>query len=152
MFATHFKKITIISFSLFIMSVNATPLDDLLEQVKKSNNVETSIDTEALIQFKSDLKNQQLNLKKQRDRNKKLQQRMTRSQDNIALNNKKISEQQKLANTEKADLDKVFDEFKRASQDLRGQLKKSPISATLTGRSTQLSPYSEADFEPDLLQ
>ena len=92
MLTTHFKKITVISFSLFIMSANATPLDDLLEQVKKSNNVETSIDTEALIQFKNDLKNQQTNLKKQRDRNKALQQKMTRSQDNIALNNKKISE------------------------------------------------------------
>jgi len=150
MLMTHFKKITAISFSLLIMSVNAAPLDDLLEQVKKSNNVETSIDTKALTQFKNDLKNQQANLKKQRDRNKALQQKMLKLQNDIAINNKEIATQQKLANTEKADLDKVFDEFKRASQDLRGQLKKSPLSASLAGRSAQLSPYSEASFEPDL--
>ncbi|TEW52291.1 MotA/TolQ/ExbB proton channel family protein [Psychromonas algicola] len=150
MLMTHCKKITAISLSLLFLSANATPLDDLLEQVKKSNNIETNIDTKALTEFKNDLKTQQANLKKQRDRNKALQQKMTRSQDNIAINNKKIATQQQVANTEKADLDKVFDEFKRASQDLSGQLKKSPISASLTGRSARLSPYSEADFEPDL--
>ena len=145
-----FKKLSVISFCFFFTTVNSAPLDDLLEQVKKSNNVETNIDTEALLKFKNDLANQQQNLRKQRERNQALQKKITISQDNIALNNKKILAQQKLANTEKADLDKVFNEFKRASQDLSGQLKNSPISAALTGRSAQLSPYSEADFEPDL--
>lgn len=150
MLKINFKKTIIISVYLFMNVVNAAPLDDLLEQVKKSNHVERSIDTEALIQFRNDLKNQQLNLNKQRIRNKLLQQKIKKSQDNIAINNKKISIQQKLVNTEKADLDKVFEEFKRASQDLSGQLKKSPISASLIGRSAQLSPYSEATFEPNL--
>lgn len=147
---TLFKKLTIISFSFLVITANASPLDDLLKQVQESNSLETNIDTKALIQFKTDLTNQQKNLKQQRDRNKRLQLKMEQSQKNITLNNKKILTQQKLANAEKVDLDKVFNEFKRASQDLSGQLKKSPISVSLSGRSTQLSPYSESNFEPDL--
>jgi len=145
-----FKNLTIMGLFLFTATANTAPLDDLLNQVKRSNNEETNIDMDALTRFKNDLKNQQSNLRKQRERNKVLQERMTTSQENIIQNNKKILAQQTRVNAEKADLDKVFDEFKRASQDLRGQLKSSPISATLVGRSAQLSPYSEANFDPDL--
>ena len=132
------------------MTIQASPLDDLLKQVKQSNQQETNIDNEALIRFQNNLATQQTNLKQQRARNKTLQQKMQASQDNITKNNKKILAKQKLANTEKADLDKVFAAFKRASQDLRGELKNSAISASLPGRSTQLSPFSESSFEPNL--
>ncbi|KXO07410.1 MotA/TolQ/ExbB proton channel family protein [Moritella sp. JT01] len=141
----------IIATSLLMFNVNATPLDDLLKQVKQSNVAETKIDNEALTRFKSNLATQKANLAKQATRNQALQQKMTQLQNTIAGNNKLILAKQKLANSEKSDLDKVFSEFRRASQDLRGQLNKSPLSATLPGRATQLSPYSEANYEPDLV-
>lgn len=137
-------------FSFFSALLAATPLDNLLQQVQQSNRVETSIDNAALSRFKNNLATQQRNLQLQQQRNKALQLQMSQLQDKIAKNNLKIRAQRKLANTEKADLDQVFSEFQRASQDLRGQLKKSAISANRPGRATQLSPYSEADFEPDL--
>ena len=144
------KTLTILTLCLFVSTSNATPLDDILQQVKKSNAQETGIDNKALNQFINNLQTQKTNLTKQRQRNKALQQKMAISQEKITLNQKKILNKEKLANSEKADLDKVFAEFKRASQDLRGQLKNSAISARLSGRSSQLSPYSEANFSPNL--
>jgi biopolymer transport protein ExbB len=136
--------------SFFAASLAATPLDDLLQQVQQSNRVETSIDNAALSRFKNNLATQQHNLQLQLQRNNALQLQMSQLQAKIAKNNLKIRAQRKLANTGKADLEQVFSEFQRASQDLRGQLKKSAISANRPGRATQLSPYSEANFEPDL--
>jgi biopolymer transport protein ExbB len=144
-------KISVMLFScLSIVTANATVLDDLLKQVQQSNAQETDVDNQALIRFKNNLATQKANLQLQRDRHKSLQARMKRSQDNITANTATILSKQKLANNEKSDLDKVFTEFKRSSQDLRGQLKKSPLSAQLPGRSSALSPFSENDFEPDL--
>ncbi|CAM3001978.1 MotA/TolQ/ExbB proton channel family protein [Moritella viscosa] len=147
---TYFNAL-LITTSLLMFNVNATPLDDLLKQVKQSNVAETKIDNEALTRFKSNLATQEANLAKQAKRNQTLQQQMTQLQNTIAGNNKLILAKQKLANSEKSDLDNVFSEFRRASQDLRGQLNKSPLSAILSGRSIQLSPYSEANFEPNLV-
>jgi len=148
--STRFNALIIIATSLLMFNANATPLDDLLQQVKQSNVAETKIDNAALSRFKANLATQKSNLAKQAQRNQALQQKMTQLQDSIAANNKQILAKQKLANSEKSDLDKVFSEFRGASQDLRGQLNKSPLSATLSGRATQLSPYSEASYEPDL--
>jgi len=144
------KNIALLTACGLAFSAQASPLDDLLKQVKESNQQETNIDNAALLRFQQNLATQQANLKKQRALNKALQQKMVTSQENITNNNKAILAKQKRANAEKADLDKVFDAFKRASQDLRGELKSSPISATLPGRSTLLSPYTESNFEPNL--
>jgi len=150
-FALRFSAYIMLVMSLLMFDVYATPLDELLKQVKQSNVAETNIDSEALTRFKNNFATQQANLAKQTKRNQALQLQMTQLQDKIAANNKRILAKQKLANSEKSDLDKVFSEFRRASQDLRGQLKKSPLSATLSGRSAQLAPYSEAAFEPDIV-
>jgi len=139
-----------LAISLLIFNVQATPLDELLKQVKQSNVAETKIDNDALTRFKANFATQKANLAQQAKRNQALQQKMAQLQKTIADNNKRILAKQKLANSEKSDLDKVFSEFRGASQDLRGQLNKSPLSATLSGRSIQLSPYSEANYEPDL--
>jgi len=149
-FSLRFSAYIILVFSLLMLDVYGTPLDELLQQVKQSNVAETKIDNAALTRFKADLATQKANLAKQAKRNQALQQKMTKLQGTIAANNKLILAKRKLASSEKSDLDKVFSEFRRASQDLRGQLNKSPLSATLPGRSVQLSPYSEANFEPDL--
>ncbi|MDX2319434.1 MAG: MotA/TolQ/ExbB proton channel family protein [Moritella sp.] len=150
MLAMRVNALIIIATSLLTFNANATPLDDLLKQVKQSNVAETQIDNEALSRFKANLTTQKVNLAAQSQRNQALQQKMTLLQGAIAANNKLILAKQKLANSEKSDLDKVFSEFRGASQDLRGQLNKSPLSATLSGRAIQLSPYSEANYEPDL--
>ncbi|NQZ50855.1 MAG: MotA/TolQ/ExbB proton channel family protein, partial [Moritella sp.] len=144
------NAVIIIATSLLMFNANATPLDELLKQVKQSNVAETKIDNAALSRFKTNLASQKANLAKQTQRNQALQQKMTQLQDSIAANNKLILAKKKLANSEKFDLDKVFSEFRGASQDLRGQLNKSALSATLSGRATQLSPYSETNYEPDL--
>ena len=144
------NAVIIIATSLLMFNANATPLDELLKQVKQSNVAETKIDNAALSRFKANLASQKANLAKQAQRNQALQQKMTQLQDSIAANNKLILAKKKLANSEKFDLDKVFSEFRGASQDLRGQLNKSALSATLSGRATQLSPYSETNYEPDL--
>ncbi|WP_017222580.1 MotA/TolQ/ExbB proton channel family protein [Moritella dasanensis] len=149
-FSLRFSAYIFLVFSLLMLDVYATPLDDLLKQVKHSNVAETQIDNAALTRFKANLTTQKANLAKQAQRNQALQQQMTQLQNAIAGNNKLILAKRKLANSEKSDLDKVFSEFRGASQDLRGQLNKSPLSATLSGRSTQLSPYSEANYEPNL--
>jgi len=148
--AKRFSAFIMIAISLLMFNVQATPLDDLLKQVQQSNVAETQIDNVALTRFKANFATQQANLAQQAQRNQVLQQKMTQLQDSIAANNKLILAKRKLANSEKSDLDKVFSEFRGASQDLRGQLNKSPLSATLSGRSIQLSPYSEANYEPDL--
>lgn len=149
-FSLRFSAYITLVFSLLILDVYATPLDELLQQVKQSNVAETKIDNVALTRFKADLATQQANLAKQAKRNQALQQKMAQLQEAIAANNKLILAKRKLANSDKSDLDKVFSEFRSASQDLRGQLNKSPLSATLPERALQLSPYSEATFEPDL--
>jgi len=149
-FSLRFSAYIFLVFTLLMLDVYAAPLDELLKQVKQSNVAETQIDNAALTRFKANLTTQKANLAKQAQRNQALQQKMTQLQDAIAGNNKLILAKRKLANSEKSDLDKVFSEFRGASQDLRGQLNKSPLSATLSGRSTQLSPYSEANYEPDL--
>ncbi|GIC76242.1 MotA/TolQ/ExbB proton channel family protein [Moritella sp. F3] len=149
-FSLRFSAYVFLVFTLLMLDVNATPLDELLKQVKQSNVAETQIDNAALTRFKANLTTQKANLAEQTQRNQALQQKMAQLQDAIASNNKQILAKRKLANSEKSDLDKVFSEFRGASQDLRGQLNKSPLSATLSGRSTQLSPYSEANYEPDL--
>lgn len=149
-FSLRFSAYIFLVFTLLMLDVYATPLDELLKQVKQSNVAETQIDNAALTRFKANLTTQKANLAKQAQRNQALQQKMTHLQDAIAGNNKLILAKRKLANSEKSDLDKVFSEFRGASQDLRGQLNKSPLSATLSGRSTQLSPYSEANYEPNL--
>ena len=149
-FALRFSAYIMLVISLLMFNAEATPLDELLRQVKQSNVAETNIDNAALNRFKANLATQKSNLAKQTKRNQDLQQKMTQLQDSIAANNKLILAKQKLANSEKSDLDKVFSEFRGASQDLRGQLNKSPLSATLSGRSVQLSPYSEANYEPNL--
>jgi len=149
-FSLRFSAYIMLVFSLLMLDVYATPLDDLLKQVQQSNVAETQIDHAALTRFKANLTTQKANLAKQAKRNQALQQQMTQLQNSIAVNNKLILAKRKLANSEKSDLDKVFSEFRGASQDLRGQLNKSPLSATLSGRSAQLSPYSEANYEPDL--
>jgi biopolymer transport protein ExbB len=149
-FSLRFSAYVFLVFTLLMLDVYAAPLDELLKQVKQSNVAETQIDNAALTRFKANLTTQKANLAKQAQRNQALQQKMTQLQDAIAGNNKLILAKRKLANSEKSDLDKVFSEFRGASQDLRGQLNKSPLSATLSGRSTQLSPYSEANYEPDL--
>ncbi|WP_392340082.1 MotA/TolQ/ExbB proton channel family protein [Moritella marina] len=149
-FSLRFSAYIFLVFTLLMLDVHATPLDELLKQVKQSNVAETQIDNAALTRFKANLTTQKANLAKQTQRNKALQQKMAQLQEAIAGNNKLILAKRKLANSEKSDLDKVFSEFRGASQDLRGQLNKSPLSATLSGRSTQLSPYSEANYEPDL--
>ncbi|MFT5806161.1 MAG: biopolymer transport protein ExbB [Moritella dasanensis] len=149
-FSLRFSAPIMLVFSLLVLDVYATPLDDLLKQVKQSNVAETQIDNAALTRFKANLTTQKANLAKQAQRNQALQQKMTQLQNAIAGNNKLILAKRKLANSEKSDLDKVFSEFRGASQDLRGQLNKSPLSATLSSRSTQLSPYSEANYEPNL--
>lgn len=149
-FSLRFSAYVFFVFTLLMLDVYAAPLDELLKQVKQSNVAETQIDNAALTRFKANLATQKANLAKQAQRNQALQQKMTQLQDAIAGNNKLILAKRKLANSEKSDLDKVFSEFRGASQDLRGQLNKSPLSATLSGRSTQLSPYSEANYEPDL--
>ncbi|WP_232784263.1 MotA/TolQ/ExbB proton channel family protein [Moritella sp. Urea-trap-13] len=148
--STRFNAVIMMAMSLLMFNVNATPLDDLLKQVQQSNVAETQIDNAALTRFKANLATQKSNLAKQAKRNQVLQQKMTQLQDSIAANNKLILAKRKLANSEKSDLDKVFSEFRGASQDLRGQLNKSPLSVMLPGRSIQLSPYSEANYEPDL--
>ncbi len=137
-----------IVFMLAVSPVNAGALDELLQQVKQSNQVEQTQDAQALSNFKSNLKLQQEKLQQARERNVTLQQQMRQLQDRIAKNNQGLRAKQKLANEEKADLSQVFTEFQRASQDLRGQLKKTPISASLPGRSAALAPFSETDFEP----
>lgn len=140
----------IIATSLLMFNAHATPLDDLLKQVQQSNVAETQIDNVALTRFTANLATQKFNLAQQAQRNQVLHQKMTQLQHSITANNTLILAKRKLANNEKSDLDKVFSEFRGASQDLRGQLNKSPLSATLSGRSIQLSPYSEANYEPDL--
>ena len=131
-------------------AAQASPLDDLLRQVQQSNQAETAIDQTALQRFQSELATQQDKLAEQNKRNQQLQQQMTRLQQQIGSNNTDIRRLQQIANREKADLDKLFSEFQHASQDLRGQLKNSPVSALLPGRAAQLSPFSEANFTPDL--
>lgn len=148
-FSMRFSAYIMLVFSLLMLDVYATPLDELLKQVKQSNVAETQIDNAALTRFKANLATQKANLAQQAQHNQALQQKMAQLQDSISTNNKLILAKQKLANSEKSDLDKVFSEFRGASQDLRGQLNKSPLSATLSGRSAQLSPYSEANYEPD---
>jgi len=146
-------KNVLLSLVISITAVNhvsANTLDALLEKVHQSNRIEAAVDSQALAEFKANLTAQKSLLQTQQVRNKKLQQQMQKLQDNIAKGNTKIRQQQKRANDEKADLDKVFSEFRRASQDLRGQLKKSAISASLPGRSAQLAPFSEANFQADL--
>lgn len=146
------KKISIslLLSMVLVNSAGANALDELLQKVQQSNQVEAAVDSQALAEFKANLAQQQALLKAQKQRNNQLQKQMQQLQDDIAKNNNKIRQQQKRANDEKADLDKVFSEFRRASQDFRGQLKKSPLSATLSGRSAQLAPFSEADFQADL--
>ena len=141
----------VLLFSLLSFNqASANVLDALLLKVQQSNQAETAVDDQALAKFKANFAQQTALLQTQKQRNVKLQTQMQQLQDAIATNNQQIRQQQKRANDEKADLDKVFSEFRRASQDLRGQLKKSAISATLSGRSAQLAPLSEADFQADL--
>lgn len=137
-----------IVFMFSVSAANAGALDELLQQVKQSNQVEQTQDVQALNHFKNNLKVQQKKLQQAQDRNVALQKQMRQLQALIAKNNERLRKKQKLANEEKADLNQVFTEFQRASQDLRGQLKKTPISAALPGRSAALAPFSEADYEP----
>ena len=132
------------------VAAQASPLDDLLRQVQQSNQAETAIDQAALQAFQLELTSQQGKLAEQNKHNQQLRQQMTELQQQIGSNNTDIRRLQQIANREKIDLDKLFSEFQRASQDLSGQLKKTPVSALLPGRSAQLSPFSEADFTPDL--
>lgn len=130
-------------------AATASSLDELLLQVKASNKAELNIDEAAVSEFKQNLATQTANLNQQKRRNKQLERSMARLQDTISENNDELRAQQKRANEEKADLDKVFAEFRRASQDLRGQLKKTALSVSLPNRSAQLAPFSEGDFQAD---
>lgn len=141
------KRILVLG--LLSLPVTAASLDDLLLQVKQSNQAELNIDEQAVKEFQGNLNTQKANLNQQQRRNKQLERTMGELQETIANNNDELRAQQKRANEEKADLDKVFAEFRRASQDLRGQLKKTALSVSLPDRSEQLAPFSEGDFQAD---